>query len=79
MKMAGVFMITTCTLSLRTGIIPRWMAYLGLVLALFLLLSSGYVSWALLVFPLWVLMISVYILVSNLGKPKSELITATQP
>ena len=40
MKMAGVFMITTCTLSLRTGIIPRWMAYLGLVLALFLLLSS---------------------------------------
>lgn len=28
MKMAGVFMISTCTLSLRTGIIPRWMAFL---------------------------------------------------
>jgi hypothetical protein len=79
MKMAGVFMITTCTLSLRTGIIPRWMAYLGLVLALFLLLSSGYFSWALLVFPLWVFMISMHILVSNLGKPNSEIITATQP
>ncbi len=26
MKMAGVFMISTCTLSLRTGILPRWMA-----------------------------------------------------
>ena len=39
MKMAGVFMISTCTLSLRTGIIPRWMALLGLVLALFLLFS----------------------------------------
>jgi len=77
--MAGMFMITTCALSMRTGILPRWMAYLGLALALFLLLSSGYVSWALLVFPLWVLMISVYILVSNLGKPKSEFITATQP
>ncbi len=72
MKMAGVFMITTCTLSLRTGIIPRWMAYLGLILALFLLLSSGYVSWAMLVFPLWVLLISMNILISNLGKPKSE-------
>jgi hypothetical protein len=78
MKMAGVFMITTCTLSLRTGIIPRWMAYLGLVLALFLLLGSGYVSWALLVFPLWVFLISMHILLSNLGKPNSETITATQ-
>ena len=79
MKMAGMFMITTCTLSLRTGIIPRWMAYLGLALALFLLLSSGYVSWAMLVFPLWVFLISMNILVSNLGKPKGEFITATQP
>jgi hypothetical protein len=77
MKMAGVFMITTCTLSLRTGITPRWMAYLGLVLALFLLLSVGFFYWAPLVFPLWVLLISLYILVSNLGRPKSELITAT--
>jgi hypothetical protein len=34
-------MITTCTLSLRTGIIPRWMAILGLALALFLILSLG--------------------------------------
>ena len=77
MKMAGVFMITTCTLSLRTGIFPRWMAYLGLALALFLLLSIGLFYLAPLVFPMWVLLISVYILVSNLGKPKSELITAT--
>ncbi|NJD59852.1 MAG: hypothetical protein FIA98_10690, partial [Anaerolineae bacterium] len=30
MKMAGVFMISTSTLSIRTGIIPRWMAYLGI-------------------------------------------------
>jgi hypothetical protein len=33
MKMAGVFMISTCTLSLRTRIFPRWMAFLGFVLA----------------------------------------------
>jgi hypothetical protein len=77
MKMAGVFMITTCTLSLRTGIFPRWMAYLGLALALFLLLSVGFFYWAPLVFPLWVLLISLYILVSNLGRTKSKLITAT--
>jgi len=72
MKMAGVFMITTCTLSLRTGIFPRWMAFLGLVLALFLLLSTGSFYWAPLVFPLWVLMISVYILLANLRRSEGE-------
>ena len=72
LKMAGVFMITTCTLSLRTGIIARWMAYLGLVLALFLLLSLGTFSWAPLVFPLWVLLIGVHILLANLGGAHSE-------
>jgi hypothetical protein len=65
MKMAGVFIISTSTLSLRTGIIPRWMAYLGLALALFLLFSLGYVYWAPVVFPLWILLISVYILIEN--------------
>jgi hypothetical protein len=71
MKMAGVFMISTSTLALRTGIAPHWMAYLGLALALFLLLSIGFFYWAPLVFPLWVLMISVHILLVNLGRQKS--------
>ena len=72
MKMAAVFMITTCTLSLRTDIIPRWMAFLGLVLALFLLLGTGSFYWAPLVFPLWVLLISVYILLANLRRSKGQ-------
>jgi hypothetical protein len=73
-KMAGVFMITTCTLSIRTGIFPRWMAFLGYGLALLLFLSVGYVSWVVLVFPLWVLLVSVSILLANLKpKPASEL------
>jgi hypothetical protein len=72
LKMAGVFMISTCTLSLRTGILPRWMAFLGMALALFLLLSVGFFYWAPLVFPLWVLLISVYILLANLKKRKVE-------
>ena len=72
MKMAGVFMLSTCTLSLRTGIIPRWMAFVGIVLALFLLLSIAFFYWAPLVFPLWILMISVYILWENLGRTKRD-------
>jgi hypothetical protein len=72
MRMAGVFMISTCTLSLRTGIVPRWMAIVGLVLALFLLLSVSFFSWSMLVFPLWVLLISVHILLENLRVQKVE-------
>jgi hypothetical protein len=64
-KMAGVFMISTCTLFLRTRVTPRWMALLGYALALLLLVSISYVSWIILVFPLWILLISVYILIEN--------------
>jgi hypothetical protein len=66
MRMAAVFMISTCTLSLRTGIVPRWMAFLGLGLALVLLLGIGLSLWSQLVFPIWVLLISVHILLANL-------------
>ncbi len=69
MKMAGVFMISTSTLSIRIGIFPRWMAFLGYALALLLLLSIGYLNWVPLVLPLWVLLISIHILLANL-KPK---------
>jgi hypothetical protein len=68
MKMAGVFMITTSTISLQTRVFPRWMAILGYVPALVLLLSVGTIEWIPLVFPLWVLVISVRILTQNLHK-----------
>jgi hypothetical protein len=65
-KMAGVFMISTCTISLRTRIAPRWMAVLGYALALLLLLSIGTIEWIPLVFPAWIFLISVHILIENL-------------
>ena len=65
LRMAGVFMFSTCTLAIRIGIFPRWMAFLGYVLALFLLLSIGHYGWAPLVFPLWTLVVSVYVLFAN--------------
>jgi hypothetical protein len=66
LRMAGVFMFSTCTLAIRIGIFPRWMAFLGYALAIFLLLSIGRFGWAPLVFPFWALMFSVYILFANL-------------
>lgn len=62
MRMAGVFMISTCTLFVRTKVMPRWLAWLGYVLALVLLLSISHYSWSAAIFPLWVLLVSAYIL-----------------
>ena len=72
MKMAGVFMVSTSTLALRTGILPRWMSIFGLVLAVFLLFSLGLFYWSPLVFPLWVLLISTHILLANRTRPESK-------
>lgn len=66
MKMAAVFMISTSTITLQTRMFPRWMAFLGYALAIMLLLSVGTIEWIPLVFPLWVLLISLYILSENL-------------
>jgi len=68
-KMAAVFMFSTCTLAIRTGFIARWIAFLGYALALFLLMSGRYVTWIIMVFPLWVLLVSIHILIDNLQRP----------
>ncbi|MEB3313374.1 MAG: hypothetical protein VKL98_04445 [Cyanobacteriota bacterium] len=67
-RMAGVFMISTCTLFLRTHAIPAWMAWVGYGLAAIMLFRIGqidHLGWVVLGFPLWVLLISVYILVTS--------------
>ena len=71
LKMAAVFMMITCTLSIRTGIFPRWMALLGYAMAMALLLRFGYTHWVPLIFPLWVLFVSLHLLLANL-KPLPE-------
>jgi hypothetical protein len=72
-KMAAVFMVSTSTLAIRTGIIARWMGFLGYAFALFLLLSGRYIEWILMLFPIWVLLISIRILIDNLRRsPQSS-------
>jgi hypothetical protein len=71
-RMAGVFMISLGTIWVRTHIMPRWLAFLTYGLALVLLVSIGYSLWVTLIFPGWVLIISVYILVLNLRSKGAE-------
>jgi hypothetical protein len=65
-KMAGVFMLITSTIVARTAFVARWMAAPGFAMALFLLFASQWFDWSFIVFPVWVLLISVYILIANL-------------
>ncbi|ACB95585.1 hypothetical protein [Beijerinckia indica] len=71
-KMASVFMVTTSTLAIYTEISPRWLVFLGYGMALVLLFGSYYISWSFIIFPLWVLMTSIYILVDNIWRRSPE-------
>ncbi|HEU5276669.1 MAG TPA: hypothetical protein VFU97_23645 [Xanthobacteraceae bacterium] len=65
LKMAAVFMFSTSTVALSTRLTPRWMAVLGYVLAVILLLGGASVQWSIMLLPTWVLLVSVYILIDN--------------
>jgi hypothetical protein len=67
LRMAAIFLISQATLWLRTGVMPRWMALLTYAMALVLLFIFTQSQWVVLVFPGWVLMVSVYILVTHLA------------
>lgn len=71
-KMAAVFMFSTSVVAFHTGFAPRWTSYLGFALALVLLIGSGFIDGSVLVFPLWVLMVSICILVDNLSPAASQ-------
>ncbi|MGQ0575781.1 MAG: hypothetical protein ACT4RN_16490 [Pseudonocardia sp.] len=68
-RAAGMYMITTTTLAGPTGILPRWLALLGYLAAAFLLVSTTYHPAVLLVFPVWVVVMSVAVLVRAGRRP----------
>ena len=65
MRMAAVFTLSVSTVGLRTSGLPRWVSYLGYLVALTLLLAAGEHRWFQLLFPAWVLLVSVAILVAR--------------
>lgn len=66
LRMAAVFLISQATLWVRTGVMPRWMALLTYAVAVVLLFVVTQASWAILVFPGWVFLVSAYILATHL-------------
>ncbi|WP_314616979.1 hypothetical protein [Streptomyces stackebrandtii] len=62
MRMAAVFVITTSTIGHRFGVLPRPLTAVGYLAGLTLLVVGANVPWSELVFPAWVLVLSLNIL-----------------
>ena len=65
MRMAAVFTLTTVTIARRTQIVSRWLTVAGIVTALVLLVGVGISPWVELLFPVWILAVSIEILASR--------------
>lgn len=63
-RAAGVFMIVTSTIAARSGSIPRWLVVVGYVIALLLLLSLRSFELIIMLFPAWVALFSIFVLVT---------------
>lgn len=68
-RMAAVFTITTVTIARRTQIVSRWLTYAGIVVALVLLIGTGISAWVELLFPAWILALSIDVLIAGRGEP----------
>jgi len=65
MRMAAVCALAISTILLRTRLAPRWLVASGYAIAIVLLLTVGSVAWVELLFPAWVLALSVHVLVTS--------------
>jgi hypothetical protein len=62
MRMAAVFTLTTVTIARHTKIVSRWLTVAGILTALVLLVGVGLSAWVELLFPAWILALSIDIL-----------------
>jgi hypothetical protein len=65
MRMAAVFTLTTVTIARRTEIVSRWLTVAGIAAALVLLVGVGISAWVELLFPAWILALSIDILAAG--------------
>jgi hypothetical protein len=74
-----VFIFVTSSIGFRTAFLPRWLAFVGFAVGLMLLMVFTDFAWIALLFPLWVFLVSVYILVADLPPRNSCIEGVTMP
>ncbi len=62
MRMAAIFVFTTSTMARHAKILPTWFLVVGYAVGLFLLLSACFYRWLTLVFPVWLLCLTVLLM-----------------
>jgi len=76
LRMGGTFVIVTSRLVLTSTLLPRWFGYAGLVAGVAMLLTATLNVWLAIMFPTWMLLLSVLLLnrarqiPSNKGMPE---------
>ena len=66
LKMAGVFMTSLGALWRKTGVMSRPLTIVTYLLALVMMITLSHNLWLALIFPAWVLLVSIYILFAGL-------------
>jgi hypothetical protein len=61
-RMAAMFMFTTTSIARSAEILPRWFVWLGYILGLVLLFSATFSTLLAMVFPVWLMVLSVLLL-----------------
>ena len=65
LRIAGVYMLSIGTIWTRAEVMPRWLTIITYLLALAFLFFAGSIREARFLFPAWVFLTSVYILITN--------------
>ena len=65
LRMVGVYMMSIGTLWTRTGVMTRWLTIITYIVALGFLFFAGSMRGVRFIFPAWVFLVSVYILITN--------------
>jgi hypothetical protein len=65
LRIAGVYMLSIGTIWTRADVMPRWLTIITYLLALVFLFFAVSIREARYVFPAWVFLTSVYILITN--------------
>lgn len=64
LRMAAMFCFATSSIQLAAAILPKWLGQIGYAVGVVLLLTPTFSDWLALVFPAWVLALSVAVLMA---------------
>ena len=72
LRMASVYMLSIGSLWTRTKVVPRWLTIVTYIVAVPFLLFAGALREARFLFPAWVLLVSIFILILNFRRKQES-------